>query len=190
MSALLKSCAMPPAIMPSARSRSCLTICSCVIAELLERVLQFDGPLPHLIFELQVQEAVLEQIADSQLHLGGVERLGDEVARARGERLAPGFRGDVGGEDDDRQEAVLGDDLLELLHHLVSVQVRHVQIGEHEVRLEFGEKRNRLPRVGGAPPLQAAEEFQHALQQPDVRRLVVHDKDLGRRNGNSGHGLW
>ena len=138
------------------------------IVELVERVLQFVRPRPHLLLELLVQEAALEQVAQAELHLGRVERLRDEIARAGGERLAPRLGRHVRGEHDDRQEHVLRDNLLELLHHLVAVHMRHVQIREHEVGLELRKDRNRLAGIRRATPFQPAENLQHPFEQADI----------------------
>ena len=103
------------------------------------RRLELARALAHLGFEhlvltldLQIEEPRLEQRADPQQHFVGVERLVDEVLRAARQRLAPRLRRHVAGQHQDRQVAGLGD-LVELVHHLQAVHVRHVQVEQDQV---------------------------------------------------------
>ena len=76
------------------------------VRSLEEGILQLGGALADLflqedvlVLELDVQEAVFEQVANPQQHLGLVERLGQEILGSGGEGAVLGLGGHVGGED-------------------------------------------------------------------------------------------
>jgi len=84
--------------------------------------------------ELGVQRPGVEQVPRAQDHLGTVERLGQEVARAGFQHsITRGGRA-VGGEDDDRHQVVFGRYLRERVHEMEPVHIRHVEIDHHEIR--------------------------------------------------------
>ena len=120
------------------------------------RLDQLARPLAHLGLEqlvlaldLDVEEARLEQRLDAQQQLVLLERLVDEVLGAARQRLAPRFRRQVARQDQDRQVRRLGD-LVQLVHHLEPVHVRHVQVEQDEIGPVLDVERADLARVVGA----------------------------------------
>ena len=103
------------------------------------RLDQLARPLPHLGFEqlvlaldLDVEEPRLEQRLDAQQELVLLERLVDEVLGAARQRVAPRLGRQVARQDQDRQVRRLGD-LVQLVHHLEAVEMRHVQVEQDQV---------------------------------------------------------
>ncbi len=151
--------------------------------DLVLRRLEVARALPHLRLEdlvlalhLEVQEARLEQRADPQHHLVGVERLGDEVFRPAQERLLPRLRRQVARHHQHREEGALGN-LAQAVEHLEAVHVRHVEVEQDQVGARVDVELHHLARVARAldPPEPLALE--QAPQHEHVRRLVVDDQD-------------
>ena len=142
------------------------------------------GPLPHglleravLRLELAIEPPRVEQVADAQERLELLERLREEVARPRVERLAPGLQQGVGRQHEDRHVRVAGDLGLEELEQGEAVEVRHHEVEQDQVGLELAVQVERPARIGRAGQLAVSGRAEQALEQPDVGRLVVHDQD-------------
>ena len=153
VSALLKSWAMPPAIMPSALQPLLFDDVLLGGAQLAEQFLELRGALVHLLLEplvlllqFAVEKAVLEQIVDPQDDLEMIERLGHQVLRAHRQRAPLRVDRDVRREHEDRQVISLRDRGLELLDDAKAVEMRHVQVEQHEIGLKFEILRQRLAR--------------------------------------------
>ena len=86
-----------------------------------------------------MQPPGLEVVEDPEAHLGGVERLGEEIRRARAERVVTGFRGRVRGQDESREELAFTAQLPDHGEQSDSVDVRHVKVEQHDVRLLLDE---------------------------------------------------
>ena len=157
------------------------------VAQLFERIFQVIRPLPHLVFELLIQESALEKIAKPELHLNRIERLRDEIICPCKKRLPPSLGRHIRSQDHDREKNIFRNNLLQFLHHLIAIEVRHVQIRQHQVGLKFRKQRNRLTRIRRATPFQAAKELEHPLKQAYIRGLVVNDKNFCRRQCDTGH---
>ena len=78
-----------------------------------------------------------------------MERLADEILGPARERLAPRFRRQVRREDQDRQVRRLGD-LVQLVHDVEPVHVRHVQVEQDQIGPVPHVEIRRLARVVGA----------------------------------------
>jgi hypothetical protein len=130
--------------------------------------------------EIEVEAARVQEVADPQHDLETVEGLGEEILGAGLERPLLGVAGRVGGQDEDRQEDVVGNP--ELLDDRDPIQVRHHQIEQDQVGLELAVETEHLSGIRGALDLAVAGLRQHALEESHVRRLVVDDEDprLGR----------
>ena len=81
-----------------------------------------------LVLELDVQEAVFQQVANAQQHLGLVERLGQEILGPGGERAVLGLGGHVGGEDQHGHGIFGGGKRLDLLHDVEAGDIGHVEV--------------------------------------------------------------
>jgi hypothetical protein len=79
----------------------------------------------------------LEQVADPEQDLEMVERFGQEVVGARGERSSPGFGAYIGGQDQDGEVFTCGNAPGELCHDGEAIHVRHHQIEQDEIRFKF-----------------------------------------------------
>ena len=132
-----------------------------------------------------MQKPGLQQIADPQDHLGEVDGFGEEVPRARAEGALDGRRRRVAGQDE-RGKVATGRVRGEVLQHAVPVEVRHVEVHEHEIRPEFGEPRDRFERVRITVHVHQPRAGQKRAQQRDIHRIVVDDQHP--RVGESGEG--
>ena len=158
------------------------------------RVLQLGGAFADLFFEedvlvleLDVQEAVFQEVADAQEHFGLVERLGEEILGPGGERAVLGLGGHVGGEHQHGHGVVDGGERLDLLHDVEAGDVGHVEVEQDEVRPEIQELRHRLAGVAGALDARGPDQFEDALQQAHVGLFVVNDENLGFADGGTQH---
>ena len=136
----------------------------------------------------RVQRARLEQVAHPQQHLGAVERLGEKVLGAGGQRAFLCVGAEIGGEHDHRQEHAFGERGAECGEHGDAIEMGHVEVEEEQVGLELQAPLDRLPRVRERVHLGHARGFQHPLEQPHVRFLVVDHEDprLGHRERCAG----
>ncbi len=165
-------------------------------AQLQEGVLQLGGAFADLFFEedvlvleLDVQEAVFQQVADAQQHLGLVERLGEKILGSGGEGAVLGLGGHVGGEDQHGHGIFAGGQRLDLLHDVEAGDIGHMEVEQDEVGPEIQEMGHRLARVAGALDAGGADEFEDAFEQAHVGLFVVNDENFGFADGRTQHGL-
>jgi hypothetical protein len=147
------------------------------------RRLQLARPVAHLPLEnlilalhLEVEEPRLEQRSDPQQYLVTVKRFVQKIFRPAREGFPLCFRSVIAGQHQNRKVARLND-LIELVHHLKPVPVRHVKVQEDEVGPEPDVYLGDLSGIGGRFNLAEPCAFQQPSQEIDVRRLVVHDED-------------
>ncbi len=140
---------------------------------LLDALFQLLAPLHQLERQAPGEEQVLHPLE----YLGGVKRLRDEILGAHGERPALRIPLLVAGEDQDRPVLVLRDPQRQLPHHLETVDVRHVQVQQDEIRLECQEKGQRLAGVLDAAAVFISRLAKNALQEPDVGGFIVDDQN-------------
>ena len=126
----------------------------------------------------EMEEPGFHQIFDAQHHLGVVDRLADKVLGPARERTAAGGDRHVGGEDEDGEVFFGGNGRLELLHDLESGEVRHIEVDEDDVGGVFEKGGESLAGVRDSPDVGKAGNFQHAFEESDVGRLIVHDQDF------------
>ena len=130
-----------------------------------------------LPLELEVQEPGVQEVLDPQEHLDPVERLGQEVLRARGQGALLGRHRHVRGQHQDRHVGLRGD--RQLAHHGDPVEVRHHQIEQDQVGMELVVESADLTRIRRRDEVAIAGLLQQTLEKPDVRELVVDDQDPG-----------
>ena len=132
-----------------------------------------------LLLALEVEPPCFQEVLDPEDDFHVVERLREKIGRARVQGPPLRVAGRIRRQDHDGQELTVRDGRPQLLHHCHTIQVRHHQIEEHEIRSQFGVQCSGLARVGrgtsGRPP--GAPD--NTLEKSDVRRLVVDDKDPG-----------
>jgi hypothetical protein len=136
-----------------------------------------EGKLAHHVgLELQRQVCL-----DARAHHGRVDGLGDEVHRAKFERVGLLHRVVVHGDEDDGN--VLGQGIgLEAPADFKTVHHRHHDIEQHHVRLFVAALRQGLLAAGGHEHI--AVGAKDLVQDIDVVRLVVHhQKPRSRRWG-------
>jgi hypothetical protein len=138
-----------------------------------------DALLQQLVVpvKFQVQPSGLQQVADAQQHLGGVEGLDQEIGGPIGQGPLLGLGRDVGGQHQDRQEGPGGNHLAELGHDREPVQVGHGQVKQDQVRVVLGVQGQHLTGVGGGDVVGVAGVVQDAFEQQHIGRFVVHDED-------------
>ncbi len=114
------------------------------------RRLQLARALAHLgleqlvvVLDLQVQEPRFEQRADPQQHLVGVKRLADEVLCPPRQGFALGFLTEVARQHQNGQVGGLRD-LAQAVEQPQTVDMRHVEIEQDQVRPEPDVHRPRL----------------------------------------------
>ena len=125
--------------------------------------------------EVEVEVSRVEEILDPQEHLDPVKRLGQEVLGAGLQRALLRLGGRIGREDQDREIDILGD--LKLSHDGDPIQIRHHQVEQEQIRLILTVQGEHLPGIRGAANLPIAGLGQRALEEPNVRRLIVDDED-------------
>jgi hypothetical protein len=134
---------------------------------LIERRLEAPDFLAH--------GAIAHRALDRDDHVVDVERLGDEVERARPDRRDRGLEGTERGDDDDRYvPAALGDPLAEV----DPVHPSHVEVGDDDVEVLTTEKveglrRDRAP--GNLDPV-IDELGRHRLAH---RAVIVDEQNTG-----------
>jgi hypothetical protein len=88
-----------------------------------------------------------------------------------------GLEGRVGGEDEDGEVLGRVDPRREPAQELHAIEVRHVQVQQHEVGTQLVEHRLGPARVGHGPDLVGILRCQDAPQEQDVRLLIVDDQE-------------
>ena len=137
-----------------------------------------QGVLPA---QLQGQRTGLEEVGQAEEELGVAKGLGQEVVGSEGEGSLSGRVGDVGGQHDHRDVAVVRDQGGETGHHLEPVEARHVEIEQHQVRLEAAEPFHGHQGIVDRQQVRIAGLLQHVAQHRQVRLLVVDDQDADLR---------
>ncbi len=156
------------------------------LQDLDARPFQLPRPLAHplleqlvLTQELELEEARLEQVLDAQQHLRHVERLAQEVLRPARERAPPHVRADVTGQHQDGHVRAARHPMPQVLQHGEAVHVRHVEVQEHDVRLELEKDRQRVAGIRRALVLRVAGTVEDPLEEPDVVLLIVDHQESG-----------
>ena len=130
-----------------------------------------------LLLALEVEPPCLQEVLDPEDDFHMVERLRQKVRRTRVQGPPLRVAGRIGRQDHDWQELTVRERRPQLLQHGHTIQVRHHQIEEHEIRSQFGVQGSGLARVSrrtsGRPP----GVPDNTLEKSDVRRLVVDDED-------------
>ena len=134
-----------------------------------------------VLLELLVEHPRLEQVVDAQHDLDGVERLGDEVARAHLQCALLHRRVAVAGDDQHGQRAARRQQVPQLLEDLEPVELRHVEVEDQQVGLAVAQQRQGLERIGGGVDAAVAAAVQEAGEQGQVLRLVVEDRGCAPR---------
>ncbi len=131
--------------------------------------------------ELVVERLDPEQRAHPGQELGLVDRLGEEVVRARLDALHPLGGRVQRGDHDHGQEArrLVGP---QPPAHLVAAHLGHHHVEQHQIRPVLPDALQGLP-PGGRGADDVAVPAQHTLQQLHVHGRVVHDQDAGGAAG-------
>jgi len=145
--------------------------------ELLGAGLHLRLQLLVLLAEADVEHPGCQEVGDAQRGLGDVDGLGEEVVRAQGQGGPPGAGRGVGGDYEPGDQVGGGDGGLESPEHLEAVHVGHVQVEHDQVRVEVVEVVEHPSWVGGQDDVPVPLAGQHAVDQVEVRLLVVHDHD-------------
>jgi hypothetical protein len=164
--------------------------------DLQMRVGQLPRPRPHrllqpllLPFQRDVEMPRGQQIADAEHGLHGVERLGQEVARADAQGALLDRGGGVAGEDEHRQVAKRRAQGAELFHDLEAVHVRHVEVEDDQVGILRRHQLGYEPAIGGGGHLRPGV-VQQAREESDSGQLVIDDEHarMGQHIAESRHG--
>ena len=149
-------------------------------------MLEFGGALVELRveevaegLEAGVEDAHLEEVADAEEDLGGVEGLGEKIGGADGEGFAAGFVGGVGGEDEDGWHLLDGDAALEGLDEVEAGEGLHVPVQKQQVGLYVGKLGEGLRGVGDADANGVTGAAENLAENGDIDLLVIDDEDAG-----------
>ncbi|MNZ90793.1 hypothetical protein D3C78_1097640 [compost metagenome] len=129
-----------------------------------------------LVAALAQEEMHLQGVVDALQHLELVEGLGQEVAGAERQGVEPGVAVGLRAEHDHRRR-LLAPARLELLEHLMAVQVRHADVQQDQVGQARLQQGRQLARVGEPVQVGVALLLEHVQQQLDVDRVVVQHQD-------------
>ena len=105
------------------------------VLELLRAFADASLELASLLFEQEVAEAGLQQVADPQHDLDGVERLGEKVPGPHRERFLAALREHVRRQHEDGEVSMMSKARREPSEHAEAVEVRHVQVEQQQVGL-------------------------------------------------------
>src|SRR5450759_1190609 len=137
-------------------------------------LLQLQGAVG--LVELDIETASPQQVADPKDHLLAVEWLGQKVIGTEEKGAVPGGPAGVSGQHYHREEAEALANAAQVSKDLETVRLWHVQVEQHDVRLELDEDALDLVRFGHA--LDRAGLFgEEPLQHLDVVDFVVDDQD-------------
>src|SRR5271156_318953 len=141
----------------------------------VEQRLLVDGEAQRAIFRGQLAD--MQRAIDGVLNLLERERLGDVVVGAGLHRLDGVFdRRECGHQDDQ----ALGRAAFNLVEQFEAAHLRHTVVGEHEIELGFGEKRDGLRAVlGGADVV--AQRLEKRGEAPPNVALVIDNEQLGHQ---------
>ncbi len=118
----------------------------------------------------------IRAITNPQKHFRVIERLRQEISGPGGQRLALGLCGHIRRQDNDREVVVTAEALAELLQHCQAIHVRHHPVGEDE--LLFLKTRQSVTCICRADDVLTIRALQDALEQADIRLLIVNDEDF------------
>src|SRR5205807_8615636 len=90
-----------------------------------------------LILELLPEVARLKQISNPEENLRRVERLIEKVSRTARQSFTFSLGSCIGSQHQDGQPVIGRNNRSQLLHHLKSVQVKHHQVENDEIRFEL-----------------------------------------------------
>ena len=148
------------------------------------RFLQILRPFEHTVLETRLlfaerlfEEPDVEDVADPQKHLLHVQRLREEVLRARHEGPMLDLARDVRGEDEDGWVRRRVEGGLQLLHHGEPVHPRHVEVQDDEIGSESFDETAHLLRLRRGDGVDVPGLGEDPLQEEHVRLLVVDDED-------------
>ena len=130
------------------------------------------------LLQLDLQAAELQVGLDTRVQFFHLERLGDVIHPADGERLHLVQVLVEGADEDDGDppEVFIG---LQVLAHLIAVHLRHVDVQQDQVRgILPGRQQRQFAARDGSGLVPAILE--HAGQDLEVGRDVVHHQDVGR----------
>ena len=140
-----------------------------------------------LVLKLDLQETVLQQVADAQENFRLVERLGEIILGPGGEGAVLGLGGDIGGQHQDGHGVVAVGERLDLLHDVEARDVGHVEVEQDEVGAIVEEKRHGLARIVCALDPGGTDEFEDAFEQTHICLFIVNDENLRFADGGSQH---
>src|SRR4051812_5486714 len=127
-----------------------------------------------------MQELHLEQIFYAQQHFRRIKRLADEILCTERERAPLHISGVIGRKHDHRQVWPAAVRRQKLGENFEAVFTAHVQIQEHQVRLELRLDSQGVLRVGGGGDVLITRTLENTREQTDVLLLVVDDQYAGR----------
>ena len=147
ISELLKSCAIPLAIVPTTERRWVLSQKLFAGSELRKRLFQVERPLADsflqgllLLGKPEMSQTHLDHIGDPQHNFTSVDRLGDQFVRAGGQGQLPGLRSPsaistiIGIKPPGRNHR------MQLLHNRASIHIRHQPVDQNQIGLKFFKK--------------------------------------------------
>ncbi len=131
-----------------------------------------------LPLQLDAEVAGLQEVAHAQQHLGHVDRLRQEVARAQRQRAALGVRRDIGSQHEHGHPVRLLGEERDVLEDLGAAAPGHVPVEQQQVGRLLGAARRRTAMgsliVSTARVAGARED---GLQQQGIGLLVVDHED-------------
>ena len=146
----------------------------------------FPGLFPDPLGQVLVQASGLDQVADPEQHLAGVERLGEEVPGAPGQRLALDLRIGVGRDHQDGEVVLARDRGADRVQHLDAAHPRHVEIEDDQVRPHLPERVEGPARVDLSPDVPVSRRPENGRDQPDLEIEIVDDEDPRVRKRRAG----
>lgn len=140
------------------------------VYHLQPRLAQLLGAHPHhllqhrlLVMQQAVRQLGVEQVAHPHQQFNAVKGFTDEIARAQGQGLEQVIAVVLGGQDDDRRQQLIVD-RLQLRHHLMAIEMRHVDVERDVVGARFPVTVTHLARV----------QQQHQQQVALAGQQLVH----------------
>ena len=112
-------------------------------------------------------------------HEGGAER----------QRPLLQVRIGVGGDEDDRQVAIVGHQRIQLIEDAEAVEVRHVEVEQHQIGPVLLEQRSGLVRLRRGDDTLESRPAQQPVDDVDVLDLVVHREDARLGPRELGHAV-
>lgn len=134
-------------------------------------------PLQHagLLATPLIAALVAQGVVNACQHFLMVERLGQEITHAHGQRPLTGLVVDLSGQHDGGRH-LRAEGRLKGLEHPVTIQVGHADIQQQQVGRLCPAVGEHVARIGEAGDVLVAVIFQQVLKQLDVNRMVIHDQ--------------